>query len=168
LGVALSFGTVSAAATKSKSAKKAPPAAVEKPGVIDVGQVWRWDGNVFTDEQLVKLEPLLRTKGCKDDRGCAYRDDGRRALRDDADFVLIPWRVSHDPGYLVRADRCVPGGCDQGLFVRVDGRWRLLVEAFGILDREEDSTHGFRALLFYPRGAEPVRLEWDGRAYREP
>jgi hypothetical protein len=80
---------------------------------------------------------------------------------------VIPWKVSRHLSYLVRNDRCAPGGCDEGLFVLVDGRWRLVIETFGILERASSATLGFSDLRFTPRGQAPVRLEWDGRAYRE-
>ena len=35
-----------------------------------------------------------------------------------------------------------------------------------MLRREPSSTDGFSNLLFQPRGQEPIRLVWDGRAYR--
>ncbi|HYE92499.1 MAG TPA: hypothetical protein VEA38_15830 [Terriglobales bacterium] len=134
---------------------------------IDVAAVWRSDGAVFSDEQLARIEPILKNARCKDVKvGCAYSNAGRLVKAKDADIRLIPWKVSAHPAYLVRADRCGAGGCDEGLFVRIDGRWRLLIESFGRLERQATERRGFADLVFRPRGGEPVVLGWDGRAYR--
>ena len=95
-----------------------------------------------------------------------YQDNGKPGSEASFAFRLLPWKVSRHRGYLVRNDRCGAGGCDEGLFVLIDGQWRLLIEIFGMLRREPSSTDGFSNLLFQPRGQEPIRLVWDGRAYR--
>lgn len=135
---------------------------------IDTGAVWRSDaGVVFSEEQLAKIEVVLKNARCRDEKtGCGYRADGRPAKGSAADIQLIPWKVSAHPGFLVRADRCGAGGCDEGLFVRIDGTWRLLIESFGRLERERTATQGFRDLVFRPRGAPPIRLVWNGTAYQ--
>jgi hypothetical protein len=135
---------------------------------IDVDAVWRSDGAVFSEEQLAVIEKILTTTRCKDEKsGCGYRHDGKPVKRGTApDVRIIPWSVSPQPAYLVRADYCGAGGCDEGLFVRIDGRWRLLIESFGVLEREPGSTRGFRDLRFRPRGGAPFRLVWDGRSYQ--
>ena len=135
---------------------------------IDVDAVWRSDGAVFSEEQLAVIEKILTTTRCKDEKsGCGYRHDGKPVKRGTApDIRIIPWSVSSQPAYLVRADYCGAGGCDEGLFVRIDGRWRLVIESFGVLERETGSTRGFRDLRFRPRGGAPFRLVWDGRSYR--
>jgi hypothetical protein len=134
---------------------------------IDIDAVWRSDGRVFTDDQLAVIEKILTSTRCRDEKaGCGYRHDGKPVKRGTPDIRIIPWRVSSHPAYLVRADYCGAGGCDEGLFVRVDGRWRLVIESFGVLERESGSTRGVRDLRFRPRGAAPFRLVWDGRRYR--
>ena len=105
---------------------------------------------------------------CRDVKdGCLYQDNGRPGSEASFAFRLIPWKVSKHRSYLVRNDRCAPGGCDEGLFVLVDGRWRLVIETFGVLERATSMTLGFNDLRFKPRGQAPLRLVWDGRAYRE-
>jgi hypothetical protein len=164
--VSFGVGTSWAAERKSKRADKAPKAAA-RPG-IDTGEVWRGETEVFTPEQLAKLEPILRSSTCKNEKvGCAYLESGRPGSEASYAFRVIPWKVSRHRSYLVRNDRCGIGGCDEGLFVLIDGRWRLLTETFGVLERAPTSTLGFSDLRFRPRGQEPVRLVWDGRAYRE-
>jgi hypothetical protein len=149
------------ARTKEKSAEKSEPKA------IDVSNVWR-ESEVFSADQLVKLEPILRTSTCRNETvGCPYHDNGRPGSEGSFDFRLIPWKVSRHRSYLVRNDRCAPGGCDQGLFVQIDGRWRLVTEMFGILARQGSSTRGFDDLVIHPRGQPSVTLVWDGQAYRE-
>jgi hypothetical protein len=149
---------------KSKERKEAP---VENRG-IDTSAVWRAETEVFTPEQLVKLEPILRASKCRNDKvGCTYLDNGRPGSEASYAFRLLPWSVSKHRAYLVRNDRCGAGGCDEGLFVLIDGRWRLVTETFGVLARAPSSTLGFSDLIFRPRGQAPVRLVWDGRAYRE-
>ena len=135
---------------------------------IDVAGVWRSDGQVFSDEQLAVIEKILTTTRCTDEKsGCGYRHDGKPTKRGTAaDIKIMPWKVSSHPAYLVRADYCAAGGCDEGLFVRIDGRWRLLIESFGVLAREPEATRGFQDLRFRPRGATPFRLVWDGRSYQ--
>ena len=149
---------------KKKSQEEAAP--VRKG--IDVTETWRGENQVFTPGQLEKLEPILASSTCRDEKaGCTYQDNGKPGSEASFAFRLIPWKVSGHRGYLVRNDRCGAGGCDEGLFVLIDGQWRLLIEAFGILERARTSTHGFNDLTFRPRGQAPVRLVWDGRAYRE-
>ena len=155
---------------KKKSAKpKTKEVSVEKSEArpIDVSNVWR-ESEVFSAEQLVKLEPILRASACKNETvGCTYHDNGRPGSEGSFDFRLIPWRVSRHRSYLVRNDRCAPGGCDQGLFVQIDGRWRLVTEMFGVLERQGSSTLGFDDLMVHPRGQPSIGLVWDGQAYRE-
>jgi len=147
-----------------RKATKAP----EERQAIDTSAVWRAETEVFSAEHLAKLEPILRAARCRNEKtGCLYQDNGRPGTENNFAFRLIPWPVSSDPGYLVHADRCSAGGCDQGLFVRIDGRWRLLIEGFGVLRRDEASMRGFHTVVFRPRVGAPVRLVWDGRAYRE-
>jgi hypothetical protein len=142
-------------------------AALAEAHGIDASSVWRGGVEVFSGEQLAKIEPILKAGRCKDlKKGCSYRNDGRPVKESDADIRIIPWQVSAHPGFLVRADRCGAGGCDEGLFVRIDGKWRLLIESFGVLERDGTSTRGFRDLLFRPRGGDPVRLIWDGTSYQ--
>jgi len=161
---------VGAAAPEPKPGRRGerkPAQAHERPG-IDTTAVWRAESEVFTTEQLVKLEPILRASTCRNAKtGCTYLDNGRPGSEASFAFRLIPWPVSRHRGYLVRNDRCAPGGCDEGLFVLIDGRWRLLTETFGILERAGSTTLGFSDLVFRPRGGTPVRLVWDGRGYRE-
>lgn len=160
-------GGAEGAQGKKRSAKETRAAASERRG-IDTSTVWRKDVEVFSVEQLVTLEPILRASRCRNAKvGCLYLENGRRGTEARYAFRVIPWKVSKHPGYLVRNDRCGAGGCDEGLFVLIDGRWRLLTETFGVLERDRSSTHGFRDLVFIPRGQAPIRLEWDGRAYRE-
>ena len=152
-------------ATKPKE-RKAPPVA-ELRG-IDTSAVWRADTEVFSSDQLVLLEPILHASACKDEKvGCLYLENGRPGSEASFAFRLIPWQVSKHRGYLVRNDRCGAGGCDEGLFVLVDGRWRLVIETFGVLERASSTTLGFNDLRFKPRGQAPLRLVWDGRGYRE-
>jgi hypothetical protein len=154
---------------KGEKKKAAKPRAKEKsePRAIDVSNVWR-ESEVFSADQLVKLEPILRTSTCKNETvGCPYHDNGRPGSEGNFDFRLIPWKVSRHRSYLVRNDRCAPGGCDQGLFVQIDGRWRLVTEMFGVLERQGSSTRGFEDLVAHPRGQPSVNLVWDGQAYRE-
>lgn len=149
---------------KGKGRKAAP---VENRG-IDTSSVWRAETEVFSAEQLAKLEPILNASTCRNEKvGCPYQDNGKPGSEDSFAFRLIPWKVSKHRSYLVRNDRCGAGGCDQGLFVLIDGRWRLVAETFGILERASSSTLGFNDLRFLPRGQAPMRLVWDGRAYRE-
>lgn len=146
------------------AAVSAGPAAAHG---IDTSAVWRGGVEVFSEEQLAKIEPILKAGGCKNQKkGCAYRNDGRAVKESDADIRVIPWMVSSQPGFLVRADRCGAGGCDEGLFVRIGGKWRLLTETFGVLEREDTSTRGFRDLRFRPRGGDAIRLVWNGTGYR--
>lgn len=135
---------------------------------IDTDAVWRSDaGVVFSQEQLAKIERVLKNARCRNEKtGCGYRSDGRPVKGSAADIQLIPWKVSAHPGFLVRADLCGAGGCDEGLFVRIAGKWRLLIESFGMLERDRTSTRGFRDLVFRPRGASPIRLVWNGKAYQ--
>jgi hypothetical protein len=134
---------------------------------IDTGSVWRGGVEVFSEAQLGKIEPILKAGRCKDQKkACAYRHDGRPVKESDADILVIPWKVSDHPGFLVRPDRCGAGGCDEGLFVRIGGQWRLLIETFGVLQRQDASTRGFRDLQFRPRGGDPITLVWDGTRYR--
>src|SRR5438105_12308943 len=119
--VLLSVGnsSVDAAAAKKK-AKKAKEQAVEQPVLrgIDTSPVWRADTEVFSSEDLTKLEPILRASTCKDEKtGCMYQDNGKPGSEASFAFRLIPWKVSRHRGYLVRNDRCGAGGCDEGLFV---------------------------------------------------
>jgi hypothetical protein len=154
-------------AKKSSKKKKAEDEPPRRKG-IDVSETWRGENQVFTPEQLEKLEAILSSSTCRDEKaGCTYHDNGKAGSEASFDFRLIPWKVSGHRGYLVRNDRCGAGGCDEGLFVLIDGQWRLLIETFGILERARTSTHGFSDLTFRPRGLPPVRLVWDGRAYRE-
>jgi hypothetical protein len=134
---------------------------------IDTDAVWRSDGPVFSDDQLVVIEKILTATRCTDEKsGCGYRHDGTPAKRGTtADIKIIRWQVSSHPAYLVRADYCGAGGCDEGVFVRIDNRWRLLIESFGMLERERTSTRGFRDLTFHPRGGAAFRLTWSGRGY---
>jgi hypothetical protein len=159
-----------AAPAKKKGKKPAQEAAVEQPVEkrgIDASLVWRAETDVFSAADLDKLEPILRTAGCANEKtGCLYQDNGKPASEAGFAFRLIPWKVSRHRGYLVRNDRCGAGGCDEGLFVLIDGQWRLLVEIFGMLRRQPSSTDGFTDLVFYPRGQGAIRLVWDGRAYR--
>jgi hypothetical protein len=149
----------------AKKEQKAEPAPVRG---IDTSGVWKTETDVFSAEQLAKLEPILHASTCRDTKaGCLYQDNGKPGSEASFAFRLIPWKVSKYRSYLVRNDRCGAGGCDEGLFVLVDGRWRLVVETFGILERAGSATLGFNDLRFTPRGQAPVRLEWDGRAYRE-
>jgi hypothetical protein len=148
-------------------------AALGAPGIaaahrIDLDTVWRSDGAVFSGEQLAVIEKILASTRCHDEKsGCGYRHDGRPAKRGTLpDIRILPWKVSSHPAFLVRPDHCSAGGCDEGLFVRIDGRWRLLVESFGVLERDTASTRGLRDLRFRPRGAAPIRLVWDGKGYR--
>lgn len=150
---------------KGKGRKAAAP--VENRG-IDTSSVWRAETEVFSAEQLAKLEPILNASTCRNEKvGCPYQDNGKPGSEASFAFRLIPWKVSKHRSYLVRNDRCGAGGCDQGLFVLIDGRWRLVTETFGILERASSSTLGFNDLRFLPRGQAPMRLVWDGRAYRE-
>jgi len=150
---------------KSKERKAAPGA--ENRG-INTSAVWRAETEVFTADQLVKLEPILRASRCRNEKtGCTYQDNGRPGSEGSFAFRLIPWKVSRHRSYLVRNDRCGVGGCDEGLFVLIDGRWRLVTETFGVLERARSSTLGFSDLVFRPRARPPVRLVWDGRAYGE-
>jgi hypothetical protein len=152
---------------KAKGKERKTEPVVENRG-IDTSVVWRAETEVFTPEQLVKLEPILRASKCRNDKvGCTYLDNGRPGSEASYAFRLLPWSVSKHRAYLVRNDRCGAGGCDEGLFVLIDGRWRLVTETFGILQRGKSSTLGFSDLIFRPRGQPPVRLVWDGRAYRE-
>ena len=152
-------------ATKTKARKPVQERVEAKP--IDVGDVWR-QTEVFSEAQLVKLAPILRASTCtKEKVGCTYLDDGRAGSEASFAFRLIPWKVSKHRSYLVHNDRCAPGGCDQGLFIQIDGRWRLVTEMFGILQRQGKTTLGFEDLVAYPRGQPPVTLVWDGQAYRE-
>jgi hypothetical protein len=151
--------------TPAKKERKAEPAPVRG---IDTGGVWKTETDVFSAEQLAKLEPILHASTCRDTKaGCLYQDNGKPGSEASFAFRLIPWKVSKYRSYLVRNDRCGAGGCDEGLFVLVDGRWRLVVETFGVLERAGSATLGFDDLRFTPRGQAPIRLEWDGRAYRE-
>jgi hypothetical protein len=153
---------------KAKKTKKKVEAEPPRRKGIDVSETWRGENQVFTPEQLEKLEPILSSSTCRDEKaGCTYHDTGKAGSEASFDFRLIPWKVSGHRGYLVRNDRCGAGGCDEGLFVLIDGQWRLLIETFGILERARTSTHGFSDLTYRPRGLPPVRLVWDGRAYRE-
>jgi hypothetical protein len=161
-----------APATKEKATKKArtKEQRAEPPRLkgIDASAVWRTETDVFAPGQLAKLEPILHRSTCRNEKtGCLYHEDGRAASEDWYAFRLIPWKVSSHRAYLVRNDRCGAGGCDEGLFVLIDGQWRLLVETFGILNRTPSSTLGFSDLTFRPRGRAPVRLAWDGQGYRE-
>ncbi len=150
----------------AKKERKAEPAA-EIRG-IDTSTVWKAETDVFSAEQLVKLEPILRASTCRDEKdGCLYQDNGKPGSEASFAFRVIPWKVSGHRSYLVRNDRCAPGGCDEGLFVLIDGRWRLVVETFGVLERASSKTLGFNDLRFKPRGQSPIGLVWDGRAYRE-
>jgi hypothetical protein len=160
-------GAAAADATPGRRGERKSTQARERPGV-DTAAVWRAETEVFTPEQLMKLEPILRASTCRNEKtGCTYLDNGRPGSEASFAFRLIPWAVSRHRGYLVRNDRCAPGGCDEGLFVLIDGRWRLLTETFGILERASSTTLGFSDLVFRPRGKAPVRLVWDGRGYRE-
>jgi len=151
---------------KKRKAKERQSERVEaRP--IEVGDVWR-ETEVFTAEQLAKLEPILRNSRCSNAKvGCTYLDNGRPGSEGRFSFRLIPWTISRHRAFLVRNDRCGAGGCDQGLFVRIDGRWHLVAEMFGMLERQGSTTHGFNDLVVHPRGQAPVRLVWDGRSYRE-
>ena len=158
------------AAEKKKAApkKREPREPAAEVRGIDTSAVWKTDTDVFSAEQLVKLEPILNASTCRDVKdGCLYQDNGRPGSEASFAFRLIPWKVSKHRSYLVRNDRCAPGGCDEGLFVLVDGRWRLVIETFGVLERASSMTLGFNDLRFKPRGQAPLRLVWDGRAYRE-
>jgi hypothetical protein len=153
-------------ATAPKKEKSAEPPAQLRG--IDTSGVWRGETEVFPADQLVQLEPILHASTCKDEKvGCLYQENGRAGSEASFAFRLIPWKVSKHRAYLVRNDRCAPGGCDEGVFVFVDGRWRLVIETFGVLERASSMTLGFNDLRFKPRGQAPVRLVWDGRAYRE-
>jgi hypothetical protein len=166
--VAVSFGvgTSAGAEPKARRAEKAPKAAALQG--IDTDHVWRGETEVFTAEQLVRLEPILRDSICKNEKvGCLYLENGRPGSEASYAFRVIPWKVSRYPSYLVRNDRCGAGGCDEGLFVQIDGRWRLVTETFGVLERASSMTLGFNALRFHPRGQPPLRLVWNGRTYRE-
>jgi hypothetical protein len=150
---------------EKKAKRKAAP--VEELRGIDVSAVWRAETEVFTEDQLAKLEPILRASKCRNEKiGCTYLENGRPGSEASFAFRVIPWKVSRHRSYLVRNDRCGAGGCDEGLFLLIDGRWRLVIEAFGILERASSATLGFSDLVFRPRGQAPVRLVWDGRAYR--
>ncbi len=168
--VAVDRAAVKRVAVKKKARKVAKDTASEPVAEvrgIDTSLVWRGDTEVFSAAELARLEPILRSSSCTNDRiGCLYQDNGRPGSEDAFSFRLIPWKVSRHRGYLVRNDRCGAGGCDEGLFVLIDGQWRLLIEIFGTLYRDASSTDGFHDLIFQPRGQEPVRLVWDGRAYR--
>jgi hypothetical protein len=150
----------------TKKEKSEEPVAVKRG--IDVSEAWRGETQVFSADRLEKLEPILRGSGCQDAKGgCLYLENGRPGSEASFAFRLIPWKVSGHRAYLVQNDRCGAGGCDQGLFVAIDGQWRLLLEGFGMLERGRSSTQGFSDLTFRPRGHPPVKLVWDGRAYRE-
>jgi len=167
--VGFGLGPATALAAPRTAPKPSSSASnVSEKQPIDASEVWRWEEPIFSEETLHKLEPILRATRCSDDKGCGYHDDGRKASRDGPDFLLIPWRVSRAAAYLVRIDRCGAGGCDQGLFVKVGGRWRLVVEGFGEIERDDEATLGFRDLVFRPRLVAPIRLQWNGRGYREP
>ena len=160
------------AAEKKRGKAKEKEKAVERVEAtpIDASQVWR-ETEVFSAQQLVKLEPILRASKCTNEKvGCPYLDNGRTGSEASFSFRLIPWKVSSSKhrSYLVRNDRCGAGGCDQGLFVQIDGRWRLVVEMFGTLERLSSMTLGFNDLVVQPRGQRPVRVVWDGQTYREP
>jgi hypothetical protein len=156
------------ATPKKKEPKKEPREPVAESRGIDTHAVWKADTDVFPAEQLMKLEPILNASTCRDEKdGCLYQDNGKPGSEASFAFRLIPWKVSRHRSYLVRNDRCAPGGCDEGLFVLVDGRWRLVIETFGVLERASSMTLGFHDLRFKPRGQPPIRLVWDGRAYRE-
>ena len=159
------------AAEKKRGKAKEKEKVVERVEAtpIDVSQVWR-ETEVFSAQQLVKLEPILRASKCTNEKvGCPYLDNGRTGSEASFTFRLIPWNVSSKHrSYLVRNDRCGAGGCDQGLFVQMDGRWRLVVEMFGTLERLSSMTLGFNDLVVQPRGQPPVRVVWDGQTYRGP
>jgi len=164
------FGDVGAAEKKRGKAKEKEKTAERVEATpIDVSQVWR-ETEVFSAQQLVKLEPILRASKCtKEKVGCPYLDNGRTGSEASFTFRLIPWNVSSKyRSYLVHNDRCGAGGCDQGLFVQIDGRWRLVVEMFGTLERLSSMTLGFNDLVVQPRGQPPVRVVWDGQTYRGP
>jgi hypothetical protein len=145
--------------------RKAAP-ATETRG-IDTSHVWRGDTEVFAPGQLVRLERILRTSTCRNEKvGCTYDEAGKPASEASFAFRLIPWKVSKHKSYLVRHDRCGAGGCDEGLFVQIDGQWRLVTETFGILERASSTTLGFNDLRFTPRGRPTIRLVWDGDGYR--
>jgi hypothetical protein len=153
------------ATPKKKEQRKQPVAEIRG---IDTSAVWRPDTEVFSAEQLVRLEPILRASTCKDEKnGCLYQENGKPGSEANFAFRVFPWSVSRHRSYLVQNDRCAAGGCDGGLFVLVDGQWRLVIEAFGVLERASSTTLGFNDLRFKPRGQAPVRLVWDGRRYRE-
>ena len=158
-----------AAPAKKKAKPKKEPEferQIEKRD-IDTSDVWRAETQVFSAADLEKLEPILRRSSCTNEKdGCLYLDNGKPGSEASFAFRVIPWKVSRHRGYLVRNDRCGAGGCDEGLFVLIDGQWRLLVEIFGTLRRQSSTTDGFRDLVFKPRGQESIRLVWDGRAYR--
>lgn len=167
VAVSSGVGTSVGAERKSKRAGKAPKAAAALQG-IDTTHVWRGETDVFTAEQLVRLEPILRDSTCENEKvGCTYLENGKPGSEASYAFRVMPWKVSRYRSYLVRNDRCGAGGCDEGLFVQIDGRWRLVTEAFGVLERASSKTLGFNDLRFHPRGQAPIRLVWDGRAYRE-
>ena len=112
---------------------------------------------MFSPGQLVQLEPILNGSSCKDEKnGCLYQENGKPGSEASFTFRLIPWSVSRHRSYLVQNDRCAPGGCDAGLFVLVDGQWRLVIETFGVLERASSTTLGFNDLRFKPRGQAPV------------
>ena len=59
---------------------------------IDVAAVWRSDGAVFSDEQLARIEPILKNARCKDLKvGCAYSNAGRLVTRDE--LLESVWRL---------------------------------------------------------------------------
>jgi hypothetical protein len=158
---------IDAAEKKKRKARTDVGESVEAARPIVVDEVWR-ESEVFTAEQLVKLEPILRRSTCDNAKaGCTYLDNGKPGTEGNFAFRLIPWAISRHRAYLVRNDRCSAGGCDQGLFVQIDGRWRLVTEMFGTLERQSSTTLGFNDLVLHPRGQPPVRLVWDGQAYRE-
>ena len=153
---------------KQATDKSAEPAAAPVRRGIDTSETWRGETQVFSPEQLEKLEPILRSSTCQNEKtGCMYLENGKTGSEASFAFRLIPWKVSAHRAYLVRNDRCGAGGCDEGLFVLIDGQWRLVIEAFGVLQRDRSATQGFSDLIFRPRGQPTVRLVWDGQAYRE-
>ena len=154
---------------KTKKAKGSDKGekAVTRRG-IDGSETWRTETLVFSADQLEKLEPILNSSTCSNEKtGCTYQENGRPGSEASFAFRLIQWKVSRHRGFLVRNDRCSAGGCDEGLFVLIDGQWRMLIETFGVLQRGSSSTLGFRDLTFHPRGQPSVHLVWDGRGYKE-